>query len=448
MKTATQPPGPVSKFPGDILLALHRDPLGFMTELAGTYGDVVHFRVGFHDAYLINHPDLIQEVWVSHSRDLVLGIPQRLFRLVLGDGLITSEGQMHLEQRRQIQPAFHRNHIAALGEISTTSAARWCAEKREGDSVDISRDFGSLTLNLVAQQLFGISVERQVQALLDMMERYAALASPTMVYLAEVLVRLPLPITQFVKHARARLNSTIDQVISDHRAREGRGDVLSIIMDSKKANGTGSVDEARLRDQIITLLVAGHVSTALALMWTFYLLSQHPEVEARLHAEIDSVLGERLATVDELRLLPYTRRVLIEVMRLYPPIWGMDRKVAREFRVGEYVFLRDALVIVSQWITHRDSRFFPDPARFDPERWTPNAVLGRPKLSYLPFGAGPRICVGEDLAWMNEMLVLVTFARRWRMRPVPGQRIELVPRAGLGSKYGMRMELQRRWRTL
>ncbi len=444
MKQHTQTMGTGLGALGTSFLAFHRDPLGYLETVAAEQGDVGHFRMGFHHAYLLNHPDMIKQVWVGHNRDLALGIPHRQFRLVMGDGLVTSEGAAHLEQRRRIQPAMHRNAIAALAQIPTEYAARWCAEQHAGAQIDVARAFATLTLNNVALQLFGVSVERQVQALLSKVERFTAMASPAMVYLAEALAQLPLPITRIVQDARASLDESVAEIIAEHRRRGDMGDILSMIMEPELDDGMGRMDDTQLHDQIVTLLLAGYVSTALALMWTFYLLWQDPSIEARVHAELDATLGKRLATIQDLGQLTYTRRVVMEAMRMYPPFWGMDRKVAREFSVGEHLFREGAIVIVSQWITHHDARYFPEPTRFDPERWTPEQMATRPPLSYLPFGVGPRVCVAEDLAWMNVMLLLATIAQRWKLRVVPEQRIALLPRAGLTNRYGMWMELEAR----
>ncbi len=437
------PPGPRDRFPGEQLLALHRDPLGYLERLARRYGDLSRFRVGKLDVYFFNHPDLIKQVLVTRHRALHMGIAQRQARRMLGNSLITSEGAQHVEHRRLIQPSFHRSRIIGQSRSTAEQTARWCAARREGEVVETASEFWKLTLNIVAESLFSASLQHEIEDLFDTIKGVTALASPALIYFADWLEKLPLPLTQRFEAARARLDATIYRLIAEHRADPTKNDLLTTLMETRDDQGHG-LNDTELRDETLTLLTAGHGTTSIALMWVFYLLSQHPEVEQLLHREVDTVLGQRLPTVHDLARLPYTRAVLAEALRLYPPAWAQDREAAEDVEIGGYVIPKGSVLLVSQWVTHRDARFFPEPTAFRPERWLGDHPPSSLRDGYFPFGAGPRVCIGEDYAWMNGMLILATIAQRLRLRFLPGHRVELFARTGLGSKYGMRMICQRR----
>ena len=262
---------------------------------------------------------------------------------------------------------------------------------------------------------------------------------------AERLDWLPLPHMLRFRRAKAQLDGIIYRLIQERRAGGDRGDLLSLLLLAQDAEGDGTgMTDLQLRDEAMTLLLAGHETTANALTWTWYLVSQHPAVERELHEELDRTLGGRAPSADDLPDLPYTRRVLSEAMRLYPPAWVVGRRAVIDCEVGTHTVPSGALVFVSQWVTHRDPRFFVDPERFDPERWTQEAASARPKFSYYPFGAGPRVCIGEQFAWMEGVLVLATLARHWRLRLVPGHPVAPQAIVTLRPKFGMRMTVQRR----
>jgi cytochrome P450 len=263
---------------------------------------------------------------------------------------------------------------------------------------------------------------------------------------AQLLERLPLPAMKRFRQARARLDETIYRIIAARRAsREDRGDLLSMLMAARdeEGDGTGMTDE-QLRDEAMTIFLAGHETTANALTWTWYLLSQHPEIEKRLHAELDAVLSGRLPTAEDYARLRYTEMVLAEALRLYPPAWIIGRRALTDYRINGYHVPARAILLMSPYVMHHNAAYFPEPFQFDPERWTPAARETRPKFSYFPFGGGPRLCIGEHFAWMEGVLVLATLAQQWRLRLVPGHPIELQPLVTLRPKYGMKMILERR----
>jgi cytochrome P450 len=315
-----------------------------------------------------------------------------------------------------------------------------------GETLDVSQEMMRLTLAIVAKTLFDADVEAEAseigKALTDVMQLFDRITTP----FAGLLEKLPLPSNIRWLKAKQRLDSTMYRIINERRANGAdRGDLLSMLLlaQDEEGDGTGMTD-AQLRDEAMTLFVAGHETTANALTWTWYLLSQHPDVEARLHDEIDTVLTGSLPTADDVARLSYTRMVLAESMRLYPPAWTMGRRVLTDYQIGEYVIPAQAIVLMSPWVMHHDPRFYPEPFRFDPERWATGQREARPNFAYFPFGGGPRVCIGEQFAWMEGVLLIATIAQQWKLRLAPGHRVETKPMITLRPKYGMRMIVEER----
>jgi cytochrome P450 len=411
---------------------------------------VALLRLGRTRLYLLNHPDFVKDVLVHEHRRFHKGRGLELAKYLLGEGLLTSEGEFHRRQRRLAQPAFHQQRIASYAAAMVTQAERisdrWAELGGPTDAprvLDIHAEMMRLTLAIVAETLFGAEVENEAQEIGQAIATSMKLfRSFTTLPFAPLLERLPLPSTRRFLKARARLDATIYRLISDRRAAgEDRGDLLSMLLLAQDEEGSGGMTDEQLRDEAMTLFLAGHETTANALTWSWYLLSQHPDVEARLHAELDAVLGQRRAEAADVPRLTYTSGVLAESMRLYPPAWVIGRRAIVDYEVAGYRVPRGSIVLLSQWVMHRDQRFFSDPERFDPERWTDEARAARPRFAYFPFGAGPRMCIGEQFAWMEGVLVLATLARRWRARLVPGHRVALEPSITLRPAGGMRMVL-------
>ena len=376
---------------------------------------------------LLNHPDLIRDVLVTHNRNFRKGRGLERAKRLLGEGLLTSEGELHRRQRRLAQPAFHRDRVAAYGAVMAAYAARSRDRWREGATVNVGEEMMRLTLAVVAKTLFDADVEGAEAAevgaaLTEAFDSFTFAVLP----FGEQLEKLPLPPVRRFNRARDRLDRTIYRMIAERRAAgDDRGDLMSMLLLAQDAEGDGGgMSDRQLRDEAMTIFLAGHETTANALTWSWYLLSRHPEVEARLHAEVDAALGAgegaRLPTAADMAALPYTRMVLAEAMRLYPPAWIIGRRAIDAYPVREWVLPPRTIVLASQFVTQRDARFWPDPERFDPERWTSAAQEGRPKFAYFPFGGGPRICIGEQFAWMEGVLVLATIAQRWRLRATAG----------------------------
>jgi cytochrome P450 len=427
-------------------MSFRRDPLVFLTRTAREFGDVVYWRGGPVEFVFVNHPDLIKEVLVTRQQKFIKSRGLQRSKRFLGEGLLTLEGDAHRRQRRLAQPAFHKDRIAAYGTAMVAYAERARGRWRACETLDVSHEMMRLTLAIVGRTLFGAEVEGEADAVSEaftvIMHQFNRLVMP----FSEYLDRLPLPSNKKIARAAARLDETIYRMIAERRATgEDRGDLLSMLLAARDEEGDGTgMSDKQLRDESMTLFLAGHETTANALTWTWYLLSQSPEAEARLHAEIDEVLGGRLATAADLPRLKYTEAVFAEAMRLYPPAWAIGRQALEDFPLGEFVVPSGAMILMSQWVMHRDARFWPDPERFDPDRWTPEARAARPKFAYFPFGGGARVCIGEQFAWMEGVLVLATIAQRWRFRLAPSARVAPQALITLRPRYGMRMTVEAR----
>jgi len=423
-----------------------RDPLKFLLDSARDYGDIVYLKFGPQAVYLLNDPDSIRDVLVTNNRNFVKSRGLEMAKKFLGEGLLTSEGEFHRRQRRLAQPAFHRQRINSYAAVMTDYGHRTRTRWQAGEELDIWQEMMRLTLAIVGKTLFDADVEAEAPqigaALTEIMQLFERVSNP----FAGLLEKLPLPSNFRFLKAKQRLDSTIYRIINERRASgEDRGDLLSMLLLAQDEEGDGgSMTDVQLRDEAMTLFVAGHETTANALTWTWYLLSQHPEVEAKLHEEIDAVLAGRLPTADDVARLRYTEMVFAESMRLYPPAWTMGRRVLANYDVSGYVLPANSIVLVSQWVMHHDPRYFPDPFKFDPERWTAEAREARPKFSYFPFGGGPRVCIGEQFAWMEGALLIATIAQQWRMRLASDQIVEPRAMITLRPKHGMRMVVEAR----
>lgn len=438
---STPLPGPRSRFPGDALFAMTRRPLEFLPRLVREHGDVAGFRFYRQVVALLSDPDDIRDMLVTNARNFHKGRGLERAKMLLGEGLLTSEGEFHLRQRRLAQPAFHRARIAAYGETMAHYAERRIATWRPGATFDLSREMATYTLAVVGKTLFDADIEGEApeigRALTDSLAAFNFSVLP----FAEQLLKLPFPVARRFNRARERLDATIYRLIAERRASgEDRGDLLSMLLLAHDTEGDGSgMTDLQLRDEAMTILLAGHETTANALTWALWLVSTHPEEEARLHAEVDALGDGPLGPEDVVRL-PYTRAVFAETLRLYPPAWIVGRRALAPYRVGDVELPARTIVLASQWIVHRDPRWWPEADRFQPDRWLPGGSAmdpGRPKFSYFPFGAGTRVCIGEQFAWMEGILALATIARRWRFDIVPGHPVVPQPIVTLRAKHGV-----------
>ena len=420
------------------------NPILLFQHLAREYGEIAHYKIGWNHIVFLNHPDYIREVLVVQNDNFIKERTVRRTKMLLGEGLITAEGAQHRLQRQVAQPAFHRQRIPEYASTMVEEAVRTRDGWREGEQRDIAIDMMHLTLNVVAKTLFATELGDEVKELADAINRIMGLYNfLVMLPAAEWLVHMRPPgLAAFVR-ARKRIDAVVYRMIEAHRRQSCDGRSLLDLMLTASPDQS-SASEQSLRDQVITIFLAGYETVANALSWTWYLLSQNPDCERRLHQEIDRELQGRLPTFDDVPRLRYVEMVLAESMRLYPPAWAMGRYALKDFRLGEFWLPAKTTVLMSQFVTHRDPRFFPDPLRFDPERFTPEEKARRTKFSYFPFGAGFRQCIGESFAWMEGVLLLATIAQQWKFRLISGHRVEPEPLITLRPKYGMRMTVERR----
>ena len=440
------PPGPKRGLPFSGLLAYRRGPLPFFQNLASRYGDISYFTIGPQPAFFLNHPDLIKDVLVTQHQNFMKGLVLQRAKRLLGEGLLTSEGDFHKRQRRLAQPAFHRQRVASYAAVMVDFATRTSERWRHEATLDISEEMMRLTLGIVGKTLFDADVESESgevgEAMSVVMELFDTLTLPFF----DLLSKLPLPQLRRFDNARMKLDKIIFSLVEERR-RTGidRGDLLSMLLLAQDEEGDGGqMSDQQLRDELMTIFLAGHETTANALTWTWYLLSKHPEVETRLHEELDSVLGSRRPEFSDVAQLRYTEMVLAESMRLYPPAWAIGRLATLDCELGGYLVTKKSLVLVSQYVMHRDERYFKKPLVFDPQRWLPNEREGRPQFSYFPFGGGPRRCIGEGFAWMEGILLLATLGQQWKLRLVPHHPVALKPVITLRPKHGMKMVVKRR----
>jgi cytochrome P450 len=420
------------------------NPILLFQHLAEKYGDIAHYKIGWHHIVFLNHPDHIREVLVVQNDNFIKERTVQRTKMLLGEGMITSEGAQHRAQRLAAQPAFHRQRIPQYADAMVQQAARMRETWRAGEERDIAIDMMHLTLNVVADTLFATDLRDEAHELADAINRIMGLYNfLVMLPAAEWLVHVRPPgLAAFVR-ARKRIDAVVYRMIDAHRRRGSDGSSLLDLMIAASPDNSAASEQS-LRDQVITIFLAGYETVANALAWTWYLLSENPECERRFHNEIDSVLQGRLPSFEDVPRLRYTEMVMAEAMRLYPPAWAMGRYARKDFQLGDYFLPARTTVLISQFVTHRDARYFPDPLRFDPERFAPEAKSRRTKLTYFPFGAGVRQCIGESFAWMESVLLLATLGQKWRLKLVPGHRVEPQPLITLRPKYGMRMRVEAR----
>jgi len=439
------PPGPRGHLLVGCLPEFRRDMLGFLAACARDYGDVVPIRVVNRRLILLSHPDLIEEVLTARARHTTKTAILQMLRPVLGDGLLLSEGDSWLRQRRLMQPAFHRQRIAGYGDVMAGYAERGMADWRDGQTRDVHADMMAITQGIVAKTLFDADVSDDAydvgHALHVLMEDFSR--RRTALFALPRFVRTPA--RRRARAAVERLDRIVYDIIATRRGSdEDRGDLLSILLAARDADDGSRMTDRQVRDEIMTLFLAGHETTAVSLSWTWYLLAQHPEVEATLAAELRGVLDGRLPTVADLPQLRYAEMVVMESMRLYPPAFTLTRRVAEACEVGGHRIEAETTLIMSQWIVQRDARWFDAPEAFRPERWENDLAKRLPRYAYFPFGGGPRLCIGNTFAMMEATLLLATIARRFRFRLAPGASVKPLLSVTLRPAEGIHMTLSAR----
>lgn len=441
-----RPPGPKGNRPLlGVLPKFRKNAPEFLRQTGLEFGDLAYFRLGRQDAYLVSHPDAIKDILVTHQAKFKKSRMLERARVLLGNGLLTNEGESHRRQRRLVQPAFHHDRLMGYGASMVECAARCRDRWQPGETLDIAQEMMRATLAIVGKTLFSADVSSEADEIGGALTQVFDLFETLLMPFSEWLQKLPLPSVRRFERARARLDKIVYRLIAERRA-GGRdtGDLLSMLLLARDDENHDQMTDQQVRDEALTLLLAGHETTSNALTWTWYLLSQNPDVETKFHSEVGKVLEGRLPTFADLPQLGYVEHVFAEALRLYPPAWAVGRRALEDYPLGEYVIPAKSIVLLSPWSVQRDPRWFPDPERFDPDRWNQETMEKRPKFSYFPFGGGARVCIGERFAWAEGVLVLATIAQRWRLRLVPGHPVETRALITLRPKHGMKMTVEAR----
>ncbi len=446
------PPGPAYILPYRLLRKFLRDPLKVLIDISHTYGDIAHFKFGGQNVYLLNHPDYIEDVLVTNYKNFIKSRGLQVSKRLLGNGLVTSEGEYHDKQRQLIQPTFYPKRIKSHADMMVKQALDICNSWHDGTILDIHKEMTKLTLAIICKTVLGYDIDPEHDevgdALLVCMKYFNRLLMP----FGELIEKIPLlPINKGFRKAKSDLDSIVYRMIKEHRKKldkehEKKEDddlLLTLLQAQDEEARIGRMTDQQLRDEVMTIFLAGHETTANALTWTFYLLSEHPAIERKLQQELDSIFGSNRTTItiDDVPRLEYTQKILTESMRLYPPAWALGRQAIDDYKVGGYTIPKGSIILMSQYVMHRNPRYFPEPERYYPDRWTEEFKKQLPRFSYFPFGGGIRGCVGEPFAWLEAILLLATICRQWRMKHVPSHKVELKALITLRPKYGMHMKI-------
>jgi cytochrome P450 len=422
------------------------DPLAFGLSIARQFGDIAYYHVGPLHVYQLNHPDLARQVLVEqpekfHKARLI----KRAFRPFAGEGLLTSDGALWKQQRKLMQPAFHQRQLAGYGDVMVAHATHMVESFGDGQVCEINEEMAKLTLGVVVKSLFGADFPRETGEIGRSMLAVLDAANQRLNSVLQVPSWVPTRRHLRERRALAKLDAMLQILIQARRTSgESRDDLLSVLLAAVDEDSGAQMSDRQLRDEMMTLFLAGHETTASALTWTWYLLSQHPEVEARLLEELHRVLHGRAPAVADLPKLPYTEMVVREAVRLYPPAPGFAREPIEDVTIGGYVVPKGSLVTVNTYALQRDRRFFDDPERFDPDRFAPGWEERIPRYAYLPFGGGPRVCIGNGFAMMAARLILATVAQRYKLSLEPLQEIVPIQLVTVRPSGPVRMRLKRR----
>jgi len=446
------PPGPTYILPYRLVRKFLHDPLKLLIDISHTYGDIAHFKFGSQNVYLLNNPDYIEDVLVTNYKKFIKSRGLQVSKRLLGNGLVTSEGEYHDLQRHLIQPTFYPKRIKTYSDMMIKQANDMCNSWHDGAILDIHKEMTKLTLAIICKTVLGYDIDPEHDevgdALLTCMKYFNRLLMP----FGELIEKIPLlPINKGFQKAKKDLDSIVYSIIKEHRKKLDKGDdteshddlLLTLLQAQDEEAGIGRMTDEQLRDEVMTIFLAGHETTANALTWTYYLLSENPLIETRLQEELYSTFGNSRTpiTVDDVPKLQYTEKLLTESMRLFPPAWALGRQAIDDYKVGGYSVPKGSIILMSQYVMHRDPRYFPEPDRFYPDRWTEEFKKQLPRFSYFPFGGGIRGCIGEPFAWMEGILLIATICRQWRLKHIPSHKVELKPLITLRPKYGMQMKI-------
>jgi cytochrome P450 len=440
------PAGPKNRFPLANARLFSGDRLKFLLGNRDTFGDIAHFKILGRHIFQLNNPDYIQYVLVRHPEQFnKTPNLKRSTKKTIGEGLLTSEGEFHKRQRKLVQPAFHHKRIATYADLMVNYTTAMLDGWHTGDQRDIHHEMMKLTMQIVAKALFDADVSSDADAIGHAITVGIESASKRTMQAVSMPEWVPTAENAERRRATSLLNDTIYGMIAERRqSSEDKGDLLSMLLMAVDEDDGGQMTDKQVHDEAMTLFIAGHETTANALSWTLYLLSQHPEIEAKLLEELRTVLGGRAPTMADLPRLVYTDMVIKESMRLYPPAWIIGRLAMEDVDLGGYHIPKGSIVIMSPYVMHHDARYFEQPEAFRPERFAPGYEERLPKYAYFPFGGGPRVCVGNQFAMMEANLVLATIAQRFHVSLAPGQPVEMQPMITLRPRGSLRMTLTER----
>jgi len=443
LPTAPVPPGPKGHFLLGVLPDIRREELDYLKRIVRDYGDVVFVRVVNHPVFVLSHPRDIEEVLLTSHSNFVKSVFLRESKALFGDGLLTSDGPTWVRQRRMLQPSFHHDRVAAYGQMMVEHAERMLDTWQDGETRDLLPDMIRLTLEIITKVLFGDDITTQTDRISDALrvffeqfdDRFGLYLIPEW---------LPTPANLRYRRAIARLDGILEEIINFRRASQrDTGDILSALLRARYDDGS-AISKQQLRDEMMTLLLTGHETTGLAMTWTWYLLSQHPEIEARLYEEVTSVLGDRAPTHQDMPQMPLVDAVMKESLRLYPPAYGIVRQAVKDCELGGYRVPAGASLAIFPWTVHRDPRFFDRPEEFIPDRWADGLAKRLPRCAYFPFSVGPRVCIGNAFATIETALLLAVMVRRFQFTLAPGQNITLNPTLTLRPRPGIKVILKKR----
>jgi cytochrome P450 len=420
----------------------------FMLNNAHRFGDLNHYTGFGRHIFQFNHPQLIEDLLLRDAGRHHRGLVMQRAKLVLGEGLLTSEAPLHLRQRRLAQPAFHRQRIASYGEIIGSYASEMTSRWQRGTVMDLHPEMLLLALRIVGKTLFDTNVAAEVEQIAQAVDSFMEFLPLAFLPFPETILNLPLPAMTRIRKGRAYLDRLIYRMIAERRSDPGdRGDLLSMLLATVDSeNGTGGMSDEQVRDECVTVMLAGHETTANALSFALWELARNPEVQERLYQECHAVLAGRAPAAEDYSSLGYAAQVFAEAIRLYPPVWVTARTAAEGYEYRGVTIPKGAILLAPQIVAHRDPRFWEDPLRFNPQRFTEENKSRRPRFCYFPFGAGVRQCIGEGLAWMEGVLILASVASHWKLSLPAGaaQNLPLHPAISLRPKSGLRLRLDRR----
>jgi cytochrome P450 len=443
---ASRPPGPKGAPIMGVMREFNRDQLGFIERAQREYGDIVWMRFLYVPALFLYHPDDVEYVLVTNPKNFIksMSLRSNFFQRLVGNGLLTSQGEDWKRARRLSQPAFHRERVASYGDVMVDYANRLASKWQAEETRDIHTDMMRLTLEIVVQCLFSADVSHDVDAvgatLKELVKPFASQATLKWI----LNNRLPTPAHLRFHRLAKKIDNVVYRIIAERRATgKDEGDLLSMLLAARDEDGS-QMSDRQLRDEVMTLFLAGHETTALTLAWAWYLLGTHPEAERKFHAELDKVLGDRAPTTADLPRLKFTEQIAKESMRLYPPAYGLGREAIHDCEIGGYRVPAGTQVFMFQWATQRDPRFYDRPLEFRPERWTEDFIEQLPKYAYFPFGGGPRVCIGASFAMMEIILCLAAIGQRFRLELVPDHPVSIYPAMSLRPRDGIKIVVKNR----